>query len=215
MRTLVVATALTLSTASMAGALPLTLYDNGGAPERRYVTPSYNDVIPGYEGYTGDNLYLTAEAGTVWQVTFSFVGSESGWDNVLHTPGGALSEAPGSVSFLMTAAGTNSRVLIPFSFSINGVANRLVNGQNGNELSTRSYFVSFDDRNRNNSSPRTGYSALIAFDDGGAGPDDNHDDHVSRITVARASVPEPTTLLLSALGLFGTAAAFRRRGAQA
>jgi hypothetical protein len=209
----ILALLLTMSAAAVADALPLTLYDNGGAPERRYVTPGYNDVIPGYEGYTGDNLYLTAEAGSIWQVTFSFVGSESGWTNVLHTQGGALGEAPGSVSFLMTAAGTNSRVLIPFSFSINGAANSLVNGQNGNELSARSFFVSFDDRNVNNSSTRTGYTALIAFDDGGAGPDDNHDDHVSRITLQRVTVPEPTTLLLCALGFFGTATALKRRAA--
>jgi hypothetical protein len=38
---------------------------------------------------------------------------------------------------------------------------------------------------------------------------------VSRITVARAAVPEATTLVLFALGLFGTASAFRRRVAQA
>ena len=43
-------------------------------------------------------------------------------------------------------------------------------------------------------------STLYLFlDDGGAGPDDNHDDFLVRMTLT--SVPEPTTIGLLGLGL--------------
>lgn len=213
MKRVALAVALTLTTASVASALPLTLMDNGGAAQQLYTTPSNNDVIPRYEGYLGADLFLTAAAGSWWRITFSFVGSESGWTNVIDTPGGGLSEAPGSVSFLLQAGGESAGVLIPFSFRVNGAPNQVVNGSNGNASNYQSFFVSFDDRTRNRQSPTTGYTALIAFDDGGAGPDDNHDDHVARITAELTStaVPEPGTLLTIAVGLAGAAGWRRRR----
>lgn len=52
-------------------------------------------------------------------------------------------------------------------------------------------------------------TAWLLWDDGGAGPDDNHDDMV--IGVKYTAVPEPATTLLFAMGLLGTALATRRR----
>ena len=57
-----------------------------------------------------------------------------------------------------------------------------------------------------------GNTAWLLWDDSGAGPDDNHDDMIVRLTYR--SVPEPGTLALMGLGLVGVAL-FRRKKAQA
>lgn len=52
-------------------------------------------------------------------------------------------------------------------------------------------------------------TAWLLWDDGGAGPDDNHDDMV--IGVKYTSVPEPATSLLFAVGLLGVGLTMRKR----
>ena len=78
-----------------------------------YTTPPINDVIAGYEGYTGGDLYLTAEVGSRSGRSHSTSSGRSpGGTTFSDTPGGNLAEAPGaSVSFQMTArvdAGSDS-----------------------------------------------------------------------------------------------------------
>lgn len=53
-----------------------------------------------------------------------------------------------------------------------------------------------------------GNTAWAMWDDGGGGPDDNHDDMIVRM---RYSVPEPGTLGLLGLGLLATGVAARRK----
>ena len=55
----------------------------------------------------------------------------------------------------------------------------------------------------------TFYDAIVLFDDSGAGPDDDGDDHIIGIR----AVPEPAIIALFATGLFGTGFA-RRKNAQ-
>lgn len=55
--------------------------------------------------------------------------------------------------------------------------------------------------------PRSGQIAYAFLDDGGAGPDDNHDDGVVEISV----VPEPATLGLLGSGLLALGLMMRRR----
>lgn len=55
-------------------------------------------------------------------------------------------------------------------------------------------------------------SLIVALDDFGAGPDDNHDDMIIKITASK--VPEPGTMALLGLGLAAMGVSLRRRQVQ-
>lgn len=198
-----------------------------------------NNVIGAVEGWFGANLYLIAGANTMLDVYF--LGREAGFTNSFTINGNTLvtsgpppastglstwfggTTAPTLVGSSLTAPG-----LISFVFDVLSTGGSVTNGSNllpppGPGTGTPNFFVSLTsteiagvpqfDTNVNGVTPGSGTWALLALDDGGAGPDDNHDDLVVVLHISNGSfgIPEPATLGLLGAGLVGLGMAARRR----
>jgi hypothetical protein len=188
---------------TMAGAVQAATVDISGAVS---TTGGFNNFATQLNAALGGSAVLLAPASltTVGQVhlTFTAIGAESGLNNSFSVAGlGTLSETSNfgyPLVDLLTTAGSGS---------LAGVFSGLLDG-----LLSFSNFAT----NVNPGSGEFGVFAqggagehsvfFLAFDDNGAGPDDNHDDFLIRVNV----VPLPAGGLLLIGGL-GALAAIRRR----
>jgi hypothetical protein len=185
-------------------------------------TPAINDVFGIREGIFGGNLFLISTIVPV-NATIELIGFESGATNTFNINGGApeFTVGPGQNGTIGSPIGTTVNVvlnpgLLQFAFTTS-LGGGVINGLNvlpATDLPN--FFVSFGatgDSTINGITTSIGPVLLIAFDDGGAGPDDNHDDLVIRLTLTPIGVPEPATLAMFGMGLLGLGLASRRRKA--
>jgi hypothetical protein len=186
-----------------------------------------NDFIPTVfsgpqiAGYYGGQIYLFA--GEQVNLKFEYFGAEAGYHNEFNFNGselfahtGGRNIAPNASTPLGSATLLVNPGLLNFSFDVNGDSGSVVNGLNpddsGGAVVGPNFFVSFNPINAVGG-PTSGQFVWIFLDDGGAGPDDNHDDMLVRISIENGSltVPEPLTLILLGSGLLGLAAIRRKK----
>ncbi len=169
--------------------------DGGGAD---VVVPGNNDFFSGMglSYNVGGNVLATS----LVDLTFTYLGHEAGYNNDFNAYGQNLNNKGNSIGDSFTVSGVGAG-LLDFGFYSNNVSQGINNGSNNDFASFQSFATILDITYMD-----VYYDAIVLFDDSGAGPDDDSDDHIIGIR----AVPEPSIIALFAAGLLGLGFARRR-----
>lgn len=213
--------ALLIGTAATADAALLQITPTGNAADVIVTSGAgnnKNDVLGG--GFTiQNNAVLTTTTNNV-VLTFYYWGAESGYFNKLTTAFGNFTETGGSASnkvvnpfpgVLVAALGGIQAAagVVKTDFSSGGYVGTIGNGTPTSTGSVAFAYLTNLTSFEISMTP-TNY-VLFALDDGGAGPDDNHDDYVGVIV----ATPIPAALPLFLTALAGTGLLARRNRKEA
>jgi len=170
--------------------------DGGGANE---TVPANNDfffgIVPSYN--VGGNLLATS----LVDLTFTYLGHEAGYSNDFNAYGNTLNNKTNGIGDSFNVANVGAG-LLGFDFYSNSISQGIANGSNNGFASFQSFATILDI-----TYDGVYYDAIVLFDDSGAGPDDDADDHIIGIR----AVPEPSIIALFAAGLLGLGFARRRK----
>lgn len=212
---------LTFALSSSALAAPITL--SGGTAGTIPGTNANNDFIPSLfgapqiGGYFGAQILFNAPVGST--LVIDYFGAEAGYLNTFKYSGNTVFTHTGGkkiATSLLTPLSTFTTTIggsgtVPFRFTVNSGAGSVWNGSNPNDAGGRAlganFFASCNPFSGSAGAGGTNCNSVYLFlDDGGAGPDDDHDDFLVRLSVA--SVPGPSGI---AVGLVGVGMLIVRR----
>lgn len=195
----------------------------GPVPGQASATPANNDLAPilNAHGLSVSSYFVGGrlESDTAGTVSYEYLGKEAGYtntfaiysgaDQIFSTAGHANSKWDPSA--LSVPSNVNAGSFVDFTFCTDGggdksAAGCLSNANNSffsalNVPAGKSIAVSLLDP----------FTALLWWDDSGAGPDADHDDMVV-LAKLTTKVPEPGTSALFGAALLGMGLAMRKRG---